>query len=218
MCFPKLYAMRLFTLFSLLILLASCEEKRYHEDQTRVDLDTVPLALRESYKWQFEKNETFKGAESPLRPKEKTAFKRLSFFTPDTSFLVNARFELESDPKAFDMPTTANSFTKEVVYGRLYFSLKGVPQVLEVYRAHEAQDDYLFLPFFDKTSGVSTYGGGRYIDLSYPLADSVLIDFNKAYNPYCAYNPKYACALVPAVNTLSVAVQAGEKRFDLLFK
>ena len=131
---------------------------------------------------------------------------------------MNARFELEPEPKPFDMPTTVNSFTKEVVYGRLYFSLKGVPQVLEVYRAHEAQDEYLFLPFFDKTSGVSTYGGGRYIDLSYPLADSVLIDFNKAYNPYCAYNPKYACALVPAVNTLSVAVEAGEKRFDLIAK
>lgn len=218
MCFPKLYAMRRFTLISLLVFLASCAEKRYHEDQTSVDIDTVPLALQESYMWQLKKNETFKGAESPLRPKEKTVFKRLSFFTPDTSFLVNARFELESEPKAFDMPTTTNSFTKEVVYGRLFFSLKGVPQVLEVYRAFEAQDDYLFLPFFDKTSGVSTYGGGRYIDLRYPLADSVLIDFNKAYNPYCAYNPKYACALVPSVNTLTVAVEAGEKKFELLYR
>ena len=210
--------MRLFTLISLLVFLASCAEKRYHEDQTSVDLDTVPLALQESYKWQLEKNETFKGAESPLRPKEKTVFKHLSFFTPDTSFLVNARFELEPEPKAFEMPTTTNSFTKEVVYGRLFFSLKGVPQVLEVYRAFEAQDDYLFLPFFDKTSGVSTYGGGRYIDLRYPLTDSVLIDFNKAYNPYCAYNPKYACALVPQVNTLTVAVEAGEKKFELLYR
>ena len=210
--------MRLFILFSLILVLPSCAEKRYHDDQGSVNLDTIPVVLHEAYQWQNEKNQTFKGAESPLRPKEKTAFKRLSFFTPDTSFLVKALFELEPEPKAFDMPTTANSFTKEVVYGRLYFSLKGVPQVLEVYRAHEAQDDYLFLPFFDKTSGVSTYGGGRYIDLSYPLADSVLIDFNKAYNPYCAYNPKYACALVPAVNTLSVAAEAGEKRFDLLFK
>ena len=218
MCFPKLYAMRLFILFSLILVLPSCAEKRYHDDQGSVNLDTIPVVLHEAYQWQNEKNQTFKGAESPLRPKEKTAFKRLSFFTPDTSFLVKALFELEPEPKAFDMPTTANSFTKEVVYGRLYFSLKGVPQVLEVYRAHEAQDDYLFLPFFDKTSGVSTYGGGRYIDLSYPLADSVLIDFNKAYNPYCAYNPKYACALVPAVNALSVAAEAGEKRFDLLFK
>ena len=210
--------MRLFILFSLILVLPSCAEKRYHDDQGSVNLDTIPVVLHEAYQWQNEKNQTFKGAESPLRPKEKTAFKRLSFFTPDTSFLVKALFELEPEPKAFYMPTTANSFTKEVVYGRLYFSLKGVPQVLEVYRAHEAQDDYLFLPFFDKTSGVSTYGGGRYIDLSYPLADSVLIDFNKAYNPYCAYNPKYACALVPAVNTLSVAAEAGEKRFDLLFK
>ncbi len=210
--------MRLFTLFSLLILLASCAEKRYHEDQFSVDLDTVPLALHGAYKWQLEKNEAFKGAESPLRPKEKKAFKRLSFFRPDTAFMVKARFEPEVNPKAFDMPTTANSFTKEVVYGRLYFTLKGASQVLEVYRAYNAQDDYLFLPFFDKTSGISTYGGGRYIDLNYPLADTVWIDFNKAYNPYCAYNPKYACALVPAVNTLSVPMEAGEMQFNLQFK
>lgn len=218
MCFPKLFAMRLFSLFSLILMLASCAEKRYHDDQASVNLDTISEVLHEAYKWQNKKNETFKGAESPLRPKEKTAFKRLSFFTPDASFLVNARFELEPEPKAFDMPTTANSFTKEVVYGRLYFSLKGVPQVLEVYRAHEAQDDYLFLPFFDKTSGVSTYGGGRYIDLTFPLEDTVVIDFNKSYNPYCAYNPKYACALVPSVNSLSVAVEAGERKFDLMFQ
>lgn len=218
MCFPKLFAMRLFSLFSLILMLASCAEKRYHDDQASVNLDTISEVLHEAYKWQNKKNETFKGAESPLRPKEKTAFNRLSFFKPDSSFIVKARFEQEPDPEAFDMPTTTNTTTKEIIYGRLYFSLKGEQQQLEVYRAFEPQDDYLFLPFFDKTSGLSTYGGGRYIDLTFPLEDTVVIDFNKSYNPYCAYNPKYACALVPSVNSLSVAVEAGERKFDLMFQ
>lgn len=218
MCFPKLLEMRLFILFSLILMLVSCAEKRYHDDQGSVNLDTIPVVLQEAYKWQNEKNEIFKGATSPLRPKEKAAFKRLSFFIPDSSFVVKARFELEPDPEAFDMPTTTNTITKEIIYGRLYFSLKGEQQQLEVYRAFEPQDDYLFLPFLDETSGLSTYGGGRYIDLTFPLEDTVVIDFNKAYNPYCAYNPKYACALVPSINSLSVAVEVGERKFDLMYK
>ena len=106
--------MRLFILFSLILVLPSCAEKRYHDDQGSVNLDTIPVVLHEAYQWQNEKNQTFKGAESPLRPKEKTAFKRLSFFTPDTSFLVKGLFELEPEPKGFGIPTTAKSFNKEV--------------------------------------------------------------------------------------------------------
>lgn len=218
MCFLKWFEMRQFTLISVIFFLVSCGEKRYHEAQSRILLDSVPVVLREAYEWQVHKNETFKGATSPLRPKEKTVFQQLDFFTPDSAFIVEARFEPSFSKEVITMPTTLNSTIEEVVYGRLYFNLKGQSQVLEVYRAVDPQDDYLFLPFFDVTSGVSTYGGGRYIDLKYPLADTVRIDFNKAYNPYCAYNPKYVCALVPPVNTLSVAVEAGEKKFDLLLK
>ena len=77
----------------------------------------------------------------------------------------------------------------------------------------EGYEDYLFLPFTDKTNGEETYAGGRYIDLSIPEGDSITIDFNKAYNPYCAYNKKFSCPLVPSVNALDTKVLAGVKDF-----
>lgn len=212
--------MHRFLLYSLIFVgIVGCSEKRYHHERVQVDLDTVPKVLHAVYEWQNEKNASFKdGALSPLRPKERKRFESLSFFEPDSTFMVNAVFEEVFDAEPFEMPTTANTSSKEVLYGRLYFDLKGQTFSLEVYRAYEPEDDYVFLPFRDETNGVNTYGGGRYIDLRYPLSDSVTIDFNKAYNPYCAYNPKYACAIVPAVNTLSVEVTAGEKKFPLLLK
>jgi uncharacterized protein (DUF1684 family) len=79
----------------------------------------------------------------------------------------------------------------------------------------EAYVDYLFLPFSDATNGNETYSGGRYIDLRIPTSDSVLIDFNKAYNPYCAYNPKYSCPIVPKQNRLPIPVRAGVKAFTI---
>ena len=77
----------------------------------------------------------------------------------------------------------------------------------------EEYRDYLFLPFTDKTNGSETYTGGRYIDLSIPEGDTLEINFNKAYNPYCAYNPKYSCPIVPGVNALDTEVRAGVKAF-----
>ena len=71
----------------------------------------------------------------------------------------------------------------------------------------------MFLPFSDLTSGNETYGGGRYIDLEIPKGKTITIDFNQAYNPYCAYNPKYSCPIVPAENELLTNVNAGVKKF-----
>ena len=73
--------------------------------------------------------------------------------------------------------------------------------------------DYLFLPFLDATNGIETYGGGRYIDLTIPESNQITIDFNKSYNPYCAYNEKFSCPIVPRENYLSLKVNAGVKRF-----
>jgi uncharacterized protein (DUF1684 family) len=220
LCSLKLYAMQRFLLFSLAFVgFVGCSDKRYHHQKVQVSLDTVPKVLHKVYEWQNEKNASFKdGVLSPLRPKERKSFETLSFFEPDSTFMVIAAFEEVFDTEPFEMPTTANTSTKEVLYGRLYFELKGQSFSLEVYRAYESEDDYVFLPFRDDTNGVSTYGGGRYIDLRFPLSELVTIDFNKAYNPYCAYNPKYACAIVPAVNTLTVEVTAGEKKFPLKLK
>ena len=71
----------------------------------------------------------------------------------------------------------------------------------------------MFLPFKDKTNGVETYGGGRYLDLTVPDGDSIVIDFNKAYNPYCHYNIEYSCPLVPRENKLLFSIKAGVKKY-----
>jgi uncharacterized protein (DUF1684 family) len=71
----------------------------------------------------------------------------------------------------------------------------------------------LFLPFRDKTNGKTTYGAGRYLDISFPASDSIYLDFNKAYNPYCAYDDRWSCPLVPFENHLEVSILAGEKKY-----
>ena len=204
---------------SLLALVSSCQKKRYHSEQSLVKLDTVPEVLHSVYRWQKDKNAYFLDPKkSPLRPKEKKVFKRLSFFTPDTAYQVRAAFYANRSPDTLYLKTNTGDKSAEVVYGNLYFNLKGEPFELPVYRAVDASDDYLFLPFSDQTNGVSSYGGGRYIDLTYPLADTITLDFNKAYNPYCAYNPKYSCPLVPPQNFLDTEIFAGERAFELFQK
>jgi len=206
-------------LLTLWLSVLSCQEKRYHAEVTRVNLDTVPEHLHTVYEWQINKNEYFLDpSTSPLRPKEKKTFNGLDFFTPSSKYQVKALFREAFKKDTIQMKTTTGSVTNEIVYGNLFFELNNRRHVLLVYREVDAVDDYVFLPFTDLTNGDLTYGGGRYIDLTYPLKDSVLIDFNKAYNPYCAYNPKYSCPLVPSANHLETAILAGEKSFDLFKK
>ncbi|MFZ9005138.1 MAG: DUF1684 domain-containing protein, partial [Robiginitalea sp.] len=113
---------------------------------------------------------------------------------------------------------STNDSALERVFGKLTFKFEGTTYVLEVYQSPELlskpdYEDYLFLPFTDDTNGVETYDGGRYIDLRIPEGDSILIDFNKAYNPYCAYNPSYSCPLVPPANHLPLSIPAGVMAF-----
>ena len=104
-----------------------------------------------------------------------------------------------------------------VQYGILRFTLNGVACSLEVYQSvdppkNPEYKDHLFLPFSDETTGKTSYGGGRYLDLSIQEGDVYVLNFNKAYNPYCAYNGKYSCPKVPAANHLPVAIEAGVKK------
>ena len=77
----------------------------------------------------------------------------------------------------------------------------------------EGLEDYLFMPFLDDTNGTTSYAGGRYIDLRIPEGDSIIIDFNTAYNPYCAYNEKFSCPIVPRGNYLPIEIKAGLKAY-----
>ena len=205
---------------SLLWLIAiSCQDKRYHSDLNQINLDTVPENLKTVYEWQKNKNAYFQDPNtSPLRPKEKKKFNGLDFFTPDSKYQVNAFFRESVTKDTIQMKTNTGSVTSEIRYGNLFFELNNRQYVLPVYREVGAEDDYVFLPFTDLTNGDLTYGGGRYLDFTFPLKETVLIDFNKAYNPYCAYNPKYSCPLVPSANHLDIAIIAGEKSFELFRK
>lgn len=208
----------------------SCKgEKKYHDtnEQHVVVSDTISSEVKakqlskyeSAVAFQKEINEEYTNPkESPLTKEDFIGFESLDFFTIDTTFNVTATLERTPNAQPFLMPTTTDKSSEEVLYGILHFELHGKPFQLNVYqslqlRETEAYRDYLFLPFSDKTNGETTYGGGRYIDLRIPEGDTITIDFNKAYNPYCAYNKKYSCPIVPKENTLDYAITAGVKKF-----
>lgn len=169
--------------------------------------------------WQRKMNSDFKDAsKSPLKKTDLKTFKSLDFFSFDPDFVASATLERTPDSKWFNMKTTSGEVSRERIYGILSFRLKGNDFKLNVYQGEEHLQteqfvDYLFLPFLDDTNGESTYPGGRYIDLRIPMGDTIEIDFNKAYNPYCAYNEKFSCPIVPKENYLTIKVEAGLKDF-----
>jgi uncharacterized protein (DUF1684 family) len=116
------------------------------------------------------------------------------------------------------MKTSTARLPEYIKYGELHFVLDGKECHLNVYQNIDlikkpGFEDYLFLPFSDLTSGKESYIGGRYIDLTIPKSSTMILDFNTAYNPYCAYNHIYSCPLVPLENDLNVAIEAGVKKF-----
>lgn len=166
-------------------------------------------------KFQDELNAEFKNPdESPLSAKERKEFLGLPFYPIDEHFKVIAQFEKLPPSSFFQMKTTANSIKDYDVYGKLTFSLDGKKYQLNVYQSHilrtqEKYQDYLFLPFTDMTNGAETYGGGRYMDLKIPSGNTMELDFNKAYNPFCAYAEGYACPIPPRENDLPLEIRAG---------
>lgn len=201
-----------------LIILSCGNGKKYHDQEEKVS--SKSSLVEDILKFQKETNESFKDPEtSPLPDRYRKDFEGLDFFEPDTTYVVKAKFVLTPDAVPFLLPTTTDRKSREVVYGIAYFTLNGSEHQLEVYQSldlmdDEGYEDYLFLPFLDETNGAETYGGGRYIDLSIPEGDTLVIDFNKAYNPYCVYNKKYSCPLVPRQNYLRTMVRAGVKNFN----
>lgn len=155
---------------------------------------------------------------SPLTSEDRQHFKGLDFYAPDEQYFVVAQFKRTRKQRPFKMKTTTDRLPEYVKYGELSFVLNGKSCKLNVYQNVELvrkkeYKDYLFLPFSDLTSGKETYIGGRYIDLRIPNGDTMAVDFNRAYNPYCAYNYRYSCPIVPLENDLEVEIRAGVKKF-----
>lgn len=147
--------------------------------------------------------------------------KLMTFFPVNKTYRVSARFEKVKDGAWFNMETSGRTKKVYRVYGTIHFSIHDTALQLNIYQsqqlmAMEEYKEHLFLPFTDLTSGTESYSAGRYIDLSFSdiQGDKITIDFNKAYNPYCAYvSGKYNCPIPPRENSLNVAILAGEKEY-----
>jgi len=155
---------------------------------------------------------------SPLMPEDLATFKGLDFYPIDEKFYVTAKFVEAKDEEPFEMKTSTDRKPLYIRYGEVYFRIDGKDFKLNVYRnidltKKEEYKDYLFLPFSDLTCGNESYIGGKYIDLRIPKGDTIVIDFNTSYNPYCAYSHKYSCPKVPLENDLNIEIKAGVKKF-----
>lgn len=153
---------------------------------------------------------------SPLTEEDRLQFEALDFFPVNTSLIFDVKLVRTPQAVPFMMKRTKDE-VKYVKYGTVTFAYGGSKHTLSVYQNLDliARDPkyskHLFLPFTDLTNGEETYVGGRYLDLEIPDGDSLTIDFNRAYNPYCAYNKKYSCPIPPAENDLKMQVEAGVK-------
>lgn len=176
-------------------------------------------STKKSIQYQQQLNKEYADpAESPLTKKDLKKFKSLDFYPVDMSYCVEAKFVRTPDEKPFEMPTTTTRKPMYVKFGEVYFTLQGKECKLDIFQnidlvKKEEYKNSLFLPFTDYTSGNGSYAGGRYIDLLQPEGDKIVIDFNTAYNPYCAYNHDYSCPIPPAQNDLKVEVKAGVKEY-----
>ena len=152
--------------------------------------------------------------ESPLKEEDRQNFKGLPFYDINPAYCVEAKFKRVKKAKPFTMQTTGPRKPTYEIYGVARFKLNGQKFKLNIYQSHrlrttEEYKDYLFLPFTDLTNSETTYGGGRYIDLRIPTGKTIILDFNQAYNPYCAYNTGFSCPIVPSENFLDTEVKAG---------
>jgi len=142
-------------------------------------------------------------------------FEGLDYFDFDSTYQIEAVFTKKKG-RRFKMPTSTERLPVYRRYGIIQFRINDSLCELEVYqnmalRKKKEYKNYLFIPFRDGTSRVETYGGGRYLDVRIPKGKMILVDFNLAYNPYCAYSYRYSCPIPPEVNTLKVRISAGEK-------
>jgi uncharacterized protein len=153
--------------------------------------------------------------ESPLTEAQKQSLQTLTFYDINPSYRLKARLLPIENKKVRQVPLTDGSVEKYIEHSYAEFELNGqTNKVLLLQSVKETDMRNFFLAFADETSGKETYGGGRFLNVRQDGKNSITIDFNLAYNPYCAYNPDYACPLPPKENIMTIAVEAGEKNYD----
>lgn len=195
---------RLLAVLMCCVLFAGCEEDT-GADASTFDEQELLDARRE-------KDEAFRTtAESPIPEHMRDTFKGLKYFAPSEEGVVDAVFVPNPAADTLTMTTTTSELRPALRAGRFVFTYGATECSLTAFRFLGGPADSYFVPFTDRTTGESTYRGGRYLDVE-KTGDSVyVIDFNRAYNPFCAYNEAFSCPRVPRENALRVAVTVGEQ-------
>jgi uncharacterized protein (DUF1684 family) len=194
--------------FLALSILASLIEGSEYQQDIHVEKERV-------LKWRKERDAFFRTHQrSPLDPPEQKKFKGLDYFPFDPQYYFEGQIKREvlhiNDPKYYATFLTNKGTNKRYIrYGKFRFNLNGKEMDLEVYKS--ILSDMLFIPFKDLTNGKETYEGGRYIDAEILAGYRMILDFNMAYDPSCAYNDKFVCAIPPKENYLNAPIRAGER-------
>lgn len=186
--------------------------------QSKPTENNIEMHRKEILQWQQNLDIEFADSnESCLSSADRAKFTGLDYYPINYKFRIKAHFERTEGEKEFGMKTTTDRLPIYVRYGIAHFSFEGKHYKINIYQnvklsKTEKYKDYLFLLFTDKTSGIESYAGGRYIDLRIPKTNEIIIDFNKAYNPYCAYNHKYSCPIPSEEDYFDMEILAGCKK------
>jgi len=159
-----------------------------------------------------EKHEFFANAEASPFVQKGIEYNNVEVFPPDPAFKLNAKLERFTSRQVLKLANSDGTSQSYLKFAKAKFQLKGKEQSLIILKTLGFGNQYL-TAFVDETSGDATYGGGRYLDVVIGKSDQVTIDFNKAYNPYCAYFDDFSCPLPPRENFISVKIEAGEKAY-----
>ena len=150
--------------------------------------------------------------ESPLAEDQKKAFQGLNYYPVNEEYHFVLKLHKFDHPDEIILIASKGDERKYILLGYFEFQVKGEVFRLTAYKIPDSE--YILVPFKDATTGIETYGGGRYINIDSVGPDLYRLDFNMAYNPYCAYNPAYSCILIPSENILPIPIPAGQKNFD----
>lgn len=201
------YYSKILIFASLLFMFSSCT---FEEDNASVYDESTIIERRKDLD-DFFKNDP----SSPLKEPQKDGFSGMQYFPPSEEFAIYAEFSINAKPDTIQLLTSKGSEKRAMIrYGTFTFQTQdGSKHSLTGFRSLNQEDDVIFIPFKDKTNGFDTYEAGRYLEVDeISGSEEYLLDFNRAYNPYCAYNKEYVCPLVPKENMLSISIKAGEKR------
>lgn len=163
--------------------------------------------------WHAEKDRFMRqSSESPVPADKRATFPPLSYFPVDPSYRIPASLQPAPSGPVVEMPTSTGQLRRMRRVGTLAFTLKGQPLSIGAFVEADQRDmNRLFVPFGDRTNGVETYQGGRYLELERTPTGLYDLDFNRAFHPFCLFNPSYDCPYPPPESRLKVPIHAGEK-------